>query len=57
MPKTTFITRYGLYEYMIVSWIDQCPCLFHVLDEQSIHGIFGQVHGSVHRRYLDILQE
>jgi hypothetical protein len=43
IPKTAFIIRYG-----DVIWIDQCPCLLHVPDEQSIHGICGQVHGSVH---------
>jgi hypothetical protein len=35
IPKITFITRYGLYGYII--WIDQCPCLLHVPDEQSLH--------------------
>jgi hypothetical protein len=44
-----------VYDYVI--WIDQCPCLLHVSDEQSIHGIFGQVRGSVHRQYFNILQE
>jgi hypothetical protein len=29
--------------YIYVIWIHQCPCLLHVLDEQIIHGIFGQV--------------
>jgi hypothetical protein len=38
-----FIRVYG---YVIR--IDQRPCLLHVLDEQSIHGIFGQVHGGIY---------
>jgi hypothetical protein len=29
--------------YDDVIWINQCTCLLHVLDEQSLHGIFGQV--------------
>jgi hypothetical protein len=44
IPKTTFITRYG-----DVTRINQCSCLLHVLDEQSLHGVFGQVCGSIHR--------
>jgi hypothetical protein len=71
IPKTTYITRYGpaYFVYLMNKvfmeqsihaffiWIDQCSCLLHVPDEQSIHGIFGQVHGSVHRRYFNTLQE
>jgi hypothetical protein len=49
IPKTTFITQYGLYEYMVISiGLTNAPCLLHVPDEQSLHGIFGQVRGSVH---------
>jgi hypothetical protein len=48
IPKIAFITRYGLYEYTVVIWIDQCSYLLYVLDEQSIHEIFGQVHGVIY---------
>jgi hypothetical protein len=47
IAKITFITLFGLYEYTVVFWIDQCPCLLHILDEQSLHEILGQVCGSV----------
>jgi hypothetical protein len=54
IPKTTFIIRYGLYLYTVMLFgltnapANQCPCLLHVLDEQSLHVILGQVCGSVH---------
>jgi len=39
IPKTTFTTRYGLYEYTVVFWFDQCTSLLYVHDEQSIYGV------------------
>ena len=32
IPKTAFTMRYGLYEYTVVIWFDQCVCILHVLD-------------------------
>jgi hypothetical protein len=55
IPKTGFITQYGLYEYTVMSFgLTNAPTYFMYLMN---NGIFGQVRGSVHRRYLDILQE
>jgi hypothetical protein len=36
----------GVYSYVI--WIDQYPYLLHVLDQQSIYEIFGQIRGGVY---------
>jgi hypothetical protein len=41
IPKTTFTTRYGLYEYTVMSWVDKCTCLLYVSDEQGVYGILG----------------
>jgi hypothetical protein len=40
IPKTTFILRYDLYEYMVMSFGS---------DEKGIHGVSGQVCHGVHR--------
>jgi hypothetical protein len=57
IPKTTFITRYGLYEYTVMSFgLTNAPTYFMYL-MNSLHGIFGQVHGSIYWQYSDILQE
>ena len=38
IPKIAFSTRYGLYEYLVMSFgLDKCSCLLHVLDEFGIH--------------------
>ena len=39
IPKTAFVTRYGLYEFIVMSFGLTCTCLLHVFDEQSIHGV------------------
>jgi hypothetical protein len=39
IPKTTFITKYGLHVHCHVIWFDECANLFHVLDEQRFHGL------------------
>jgi hypothetical protein len=50
IPKQNFhYSVWSIRVYGYVIWLDQCTCLLHVSDEQSIHGIFGQVRGSVHR--------
>jgi hypothetical protein len=33
IPKTSFITKYELYEFMVVIRLDECTSLLHVLDE------------------------
>ena len=33
IPKTAFTMRYGLYEYTVVLWFDQCTGILYVLDE------------------------
>jgi hypothetical protein len=37
MPKTAFTTRYGLFEYLVVFWINKCSSPVHILDEFGIH--------------------
>jgi hypothetical protein len=33
IPKTTFTTRYGLYEFLVVIWINHCTGLLYEPDE------------------------
>jgi hypothetical protein len=40
IPKTSFITKYGLY--------DECASLLHVSDEQCVHGLPRQLCTGVH---------
>jgi hypothetical protein len=50
IPKTTFITKYGQYEYTVMSFgLTKCASFLHVLDEQCVHGLSGQVCGGVYR--------
>ena len=38
IPKTTFSTRYGLYDYLVMSFCsDKCSYILHVFDEFNIH--------------------
>ena len=40
IPKTAFITRYGLYEYTVMSFgLTNAPAYFEY-DEQGVHGVF-----------------
>ena len=48
IPKTTFTTRYGLYEYTVMSF-GLCLGILYESDEQGIYGILGQVCRGVHR--------
>jgi hypothetical protein len=50
IPKTTFSTRYGLYEFFgDVIRADKCTSIFHVSDEFCFHAGIGQVRGGFHR--------
>ena len=41
IPKTAFTTRYGLYEYTVMSFgLTNTPAYFEH-DEQSVYGVFG----------------
>jgi hypothetical protein len=49
IPKTAFTTRYGLFEYLVMSlWINKCSSPLHILDEFSIHARVRQVCGGLH---------
>jgi hypothetical protein len=48
IPKTAFTTRYGLFEYLVVFWINKCSSPLHILDEFGIHARARQVCGGLH---------
>jgi hypothetical protein len=50
ISKTIIRTRYGFYEYRVMSFglMDECTCLLHVPHEQGIYGIRRQICGSLH---------
>jgi hypothetical protein len=48
IPKTPFTMRYGLYEYLIVFWIDKCTNTLHVPHELRIDAGVGQVCRGLH---------
>ena len=42
IPKTAFTTRYGLYEYTVMSFgLTNALTYFYDYDEQSVHGVLG----------------
>jgi hypothetical protein len=48
--KTTFISRYRMYEYTAMSFgLTNGPAYFYVSDEQGLYGVSGQVLHGVHR--------
>ena len=41
-PKTTFTTRYRLYDYTVMSFgLTNAPAYFYEHDEQGVRGVFG----------------
>ena len=48
IPKTAFSTRYGLYEYLVMSFGLTSSCLLHVPNEFSLYARARQVCGSIH---------
>jgi hypothetical protein len=49
IPKTTFSTRYSLYEYLVMSFGLTKPLSLHVIDELYFHGRIGQVCHGLHQ--------
>jgi hypothetical protein len=50
IPKTTFSTHYGLFEYLVMSFgLTKCSCTLYVSDKFGIYARIGQVHSSFHR--------
>jgi hypothetical protein len=48
IPKTAFTTRYELFEYLVVFWINKFSNPLHILDEFGIHARIRQVCGGLH---------
>jgi hypothetical protein len=52
IPKTTFSTRYGLYEFTVMSFgLTNALAYFMNLMNKGVHGVFGQICRSIYRRY------
>jgi hypothetical protein len=48
IPKTAFITKYGLYEFTVMSFgLTNVPTYF-MYSMNSVHGLPRQVHSGVH---------
>ena len=47
IPKTAFVTRYGSYEYTVMSRLNQCSSYILSSDELYIHGLPRQVRRSL----------
>ena len=57
IPKTAFRTRYGHYEFLVMSSDSPMPSSFHGLDEPGLISILRSVCHYLHRRYLGVLEE
>jgi hypothetical protein len=50
--KTTFQTRYGHYEFIVIPFgLTNAPAMFMCLMNSIFKSVLGQVHGSIYRRY------
>jgi hypothetical protein len=58
ISKTTFRTRYGHYEFTVVSFgLSNGPVVLHVFNGWSVQILFGQVCHSLPGRYLGVFQD
>jgi hypothetical protein len=58
IPKTNFSTRYGLYEFTVMSFgLTNAPAYFMNLMNKVFMEYFGQIRRSIHRRYTYLFQE
>jgi hypothetical protein len=48
IPKMAFSTRYGLYEYLVMSLGNECASILHVPDEFGLYARARQVRSGLH---------
>ena len=58
IPKTAFRTRYGHYEFLVMSFgLTNAPASFMDLMNRVFSSILGSVCHCLHRRYLSVLEK